>query len=194
MAEQPDPPARGGDLLRYGRASAELESRPELHLQWASTGDRAVRRALMRSPQLPPEAAELVVATRRSGMHTLGSNPVAPVELLARNPSARRRRAAVDEVLPDGPDQLLRDPNREELVDLGSGTVDLMLARAPGLEPATAVALAARADPALDPWAAALLVARFGAPVRDALADRMGADRRRAVAALSALAEQSVRR
>src|SRR5687768_3633597 len=79
---------RGDDLLRYGWASAAIDAHPELHRAWAETGDRAVRRALMRSPALPPDVAGLIVATRRSGMHTLGSNPETPIELLADNPSA----------------------------------------------------------------------------------------------------------
>ena len=180
----------GPELLRYGWASAALDAHPELHLAWAGTADRAVRRALMRSPELPPEAAELVVATRRSGMHTLGANPVAPPELLERNPSARRRRETVDELLRSGLAASVRDPNRQELIELGSGTVDLALAHARGLSAASAERLAARSDPVLDPWAMAVLVERFGEAVWAAHAAHASAVRRRAVAALSVRAEQ----
>ena len=180
----------GDDLLRYGWASAALDAHPELHLPWAGTVDRAVRRALMRSPSLPPEAAELVVATRRSGMHTLGANPAAPLELLARNPSARRRRGAVGEVLPKGLADARRRPNRPTLVELGNGTVDLVLANAPSLSRRTAVSLAERWDPLLDPWSAAVLVERFGEPVWEALVAHVGGARRRAVTALSVRAAE----
>lgn len=176
----------GDDLLRYGRASAALETDPSRHEAWATTGDRAVRRALMRSPVLPPHVAEAIVENRRSGMHTLGANPVAPIELLASNPGARRRRAAVDEVLPGGLDEARAHPDRDELVALGSGTVDLVLARAEALSEATAVALASRRDPPLDPWAAAVLVERFGQPVRDAFEAHASRSRQAAVRALSA--------
>ena len=192
-ARSEDPARQGPDgpeLLRYGWASAALDAHPELHLPWAGTAERAVRRALMRSPALPPEAAELVVATRRSGMHTMGSNPAAPLELLERNPSARRRRAAVDELLPGGLDEARRHPNRAELVELGNGTVDLVLAHAPGLERSSARALASRRDPVLDPWSAAVLVERFGDPVWDALTARVRGARRRAVTALSVRAAE----
>jgi hypothetical protein len=187
-AEDADPARLGPDgseLLRYGWASAALDAHPELHLPWAGTGDRAVRRAVMRSPSLPSEAAELVVATRRSGMHTLGANPVAPVELLERNPSARRRRAAVLELLPGGLDEARRNPDRPELVELGNGTVDLVLAHAPELSPEVARLLVARTDPLLDPWSAAVLVERYGAPVWRTWTAHVRGERRRAVAALS---------
>lgn len=180
----------GDDLLRYGWASAALDAHPELHLPWAGTADRAVRRALMRSPSLPREAAELVVATRRSGMHTLGANPAAPSDLLERNPSARRRRAAVDEELPKGLDDARGRPNRPTLVELGNGTVDLVLAHAPSLRRGTAVSLAERRDPVLDPWSAAVLVERFGEPVWEALAAHVRGARRRAVTALSVRAAE----
>jgi hypothetical protein len=172
------------DLLRYGRASAALEADPALHAAWATTSDRAVRRAIMRSPLLTADVAEAVVATRRSGMHTLGANPAAPIELLASNPGARRRRAAVDEVLPGGLDEAAARPNRAALVELGSGTVDLVLARAEGLGEATALALAARTDPPLDPWVAAVLVERYGDPAREAFEAHASRSRRAAVRTL----------
>jgi len=180
----------GDELLRFGWASAALDAHPKLHLPWAGTADRAVRRALMRSPSLPREAAELVVATRRSGMHTLGANPAAPLELLERNPSARRRRDAVAEVLPKGLADARRRPNRPTLVELGNATVDLVLAHSPSLRHPTAVALAERRDPALDPWTAAVLVERFGEPVWEALTSHVRGSRRRAVTSLSVRAAE----
>lgn len=156
------------DLRRYGEASADLEADPGLHRAWARATDRAVRRALLRSPALPPEVAATIVGARRSGMHTLGDNPVAPIELLADNPGARRRRDRLDEVLPGGLDDVRADPNRPELVALGSGTVDLVLAHGGTLDEATAVALASRPSPPVDPWSLALLAGRFGELVWDA--------------------------
>jgi hypothetical protein len=159
---------RQPELLRFGWASAVLDAHPELHLSWADAIDRAVRRALMRSPRLPPEAAELIVATRRSGMHTLGANPVAPAGLLAGNPGAQRRRAAVEACLPEGLDGASRRPDDPGLAALGSPTVDLVLARSPALDPTTAARLAGRSRPAVDPWVLAVLAARYGARVRAA--------------------------
>jgi len=178
------------DLLRYGEASATLEADPSLHEAWATSTDRAVRRAVLRSPAITAEVAGLVLATRRSGMHTLGANPAAPADLLDANPGAQRRRAAVDALLPDGLAAARRRPNRPDLVALGSPTVDLVLARAPSLDEPTAVALAARTDPPADPWVLAVLASRFGDPVRDALAGAAPA-RRRAVARLLDRAERT---
>jgi hypothetical protein len=178
----------GSDLLRFGWASAVLDAHPQLLLPWAGSDDRTVRRAVMRSPDLTEEAAELVVATRRSGMHTLGANPAAPIELLARNPGAWRRRQAIDEVVPGGLAEVAASPDRPALVDLGSPTVDLAVARAAALDEAQALRLAARADPPIDPWVAAVLVERFGAPVWEALRTHAASGRLAAVAALSSRA------
>ena len=65
-------------------------------------------------------------------------------------------------LLPGGIADVERDPNRADLVDAGSGTVDLALARASGTTPETARRLAERPEPAVDPWVLALLGARFG--------------------------------
>jgi hypothetical protein len=178
---------RGSDLLRYAWASAALDAHPELHAAWAGTEDRAVRRALMRSPQLTPEAAELLVETRRSGMHTLGANPAAPVELLERNPGALGRRTRLDRVLTDGLRTVTRDP-RAALVELGSGTVDLVLARADALTDATARLLASRRQPPVDPWVLAVLVDRFGDGVWRAASGHASRSRLTATAALSSRA------
>jgi hypothetical protein len=173
------------DHVRYALASQELLDDPSLHREWATSADRARRRAVMRSPSITPDVAELVVATGRTGMHTMGANPEVPIELLDRNPSARRRHERIDAVLAGGLADLRRGPNRPELVALGSGTVDLALALAPGLQEAVAVALAERTDPTADALTLALLVQRFGVPVRDAVARHASRERRRAVEALA---------
>lgn len=170
------------DLLRYGWASALLEMRADLMAVWAQSEDRARRRAVMRSPELDPATAEAVIAVRRSGMHTLGANPEAPIDLLAANPGARRRRAAVDAALPDGLGRL-DEADPEEMVALGSPTVDLALARRAQLDEATAIALASRAHPVPDPWVLAIVADRHGAAVEHAVAG-LAAGRRHAVAAL----------
>jgi hypothetical protein len=169
------------ELRRYGEASAELEDEPELHHEWAGSEDRAIRRALMRSPALPPEAAERIVETRRSGMHTMGSNPTVPIELLADNPGARRRRERVTEAAPGGPDEVSTHPNRLRYVQVGSPTLDLVLARSDSLTLQTAVALAGREDPPADPWVLAILIARFGEPVEATVHSTASAGRRAAV-------------
>ncbi len=177
------------DLLRFGWASAVLERFPRLHLDWATSPDRAVRRAIMRSPDLPPIAAEAVVAARRSGLHTLGGNPVAPAELLHRNPGAQRRRRAVDQALgADGLRGAERRPDRPGLVDVGSATVDLVLARSDRLGLATAQQLVGRTSPRPDPWVLARLAARFGDPLWSVVEGSVPADRRRAAAALAEVA------
>ena len=170
------------DLLRYAEASADLEERPELHEQWAHREDRAVRWALMRSPALTEHVAEALVETRRSGMHTLGSNPRTPVELLDSNPGARRRRERVLAVAPGGLDEVTAHPNRQRYVEVGSPTLDLVLARAGSLRRSTAIALAERADPPVDPWVLAILVARFGDPIRS-IVDRTASSARRSATA-----------
>jgi hypothetical protein len=142
------------DLRRYAEASAALERDPSLHEAWARSPDRAVRRALMRSPALAADVAATIVGVRRTGMHTLGSNPVAPAVLLEGNPGAQRRRAAVDALLPGGLADVERDPNRLELVELRSPTVDLVLAHAAGLDERTAAALLERG---VDPYVRSLL-------------------------------------
>lgn len=173
------------DLLRYGWASAVLERHPDLHLAWATTPDRAVRRAVMRSPDLPPIAAEALVAVRHSGMHTLGANPVAPPALLVHNPGARRRRQLVDRALGgDGLAAPVRRPNDPALLTAASATVDLMVTRASRLDLSTARRLAGRSDPRPDPWVLARLGSRFGAPVWDVVDDAVPAERRRAARAL----------
>lgn len=172
------------DLLRFGQASADLDERPERHDEWAETTDRAIRRALMRSPRLTPAVAERIVETRRSGMHTLGSNPLTPDALLDSNPGARRRRERVLDAAPGGLDEVTAHPNRRRYVEAGSPTLDLVLARARGLRPATARALAGRRHPPPDPWVLAILVARFGADVDEILDRAASAQRRRAVAVL----------
>lgn len=138
-----------------------------------------MRRALMRSPALPDEVAERIVETRRSGMHTLGSNPAAPAELLADNPGARRRRERIARAAPGGLEEIAEHPNRSRYVELGSPTVDLVLAHAEGLRADTAEALATRDDPWADPWVLAILVARFGERLSAVVADVVPAQRRR---------------
>lgn len=152
------PPAPG--LHRYGWASARLDLEPELLMVWAATEDRDLRRAVMRSPELERAAAELVVATRRSGMHTLGMNPAAPVDLLRSNPGARRRRARLLELVPGGLDEVRATPGTPHQIAAGSPTVDLVLARHRSLPSGAAEALLGRSDPPVDPWVAAQLVAR----------------------------------
>lgn len=154
------------ELLRFGWASAALQFHPQLHHDWADSEDRALRRAVMRSPELPAESAERLVAHRRSGMHTLGANPAAPIELLGSNPSALRRRLAVDEVAPGGVVEIRSHPDRPGLIELGSPSVDLVLATSPALDEHHAETLASRVDPPADPWIAALLIARFGDRIR----------------------------
>jgi hypothetical protein len=127
-------------------------------------------------------------------MHTLGANPMTPVELLGANPSARRRRTAVDEAAPGGVETIERRPNRVAVLSLGSPTVDLVLANAPTLDLRHAELLAARTEPALDPWSAALLVARFGTAVRDRLARHANRTRTAAADGLAPVAEQWVER
>jgi hypothetical protein len=156
---------RGDDLVRYGWASAVLDHHPELLLPWATATDRAVRRAVMRSPALGPIEASALVATRRTGMHTLGANPATPIDLLRDNPGARRRRAAVDAVLPCGLAAVEDDPNDRRLTDLGSGTVDLAVARAGRLSVETARRLIERDRPPVDPWVLAVLGTRTGEEV-----------------------------
>jgi hypothetical protein len=172
------------DLVRYAEASADLDERPELHEQWAHAEDRAVRRALMRSPALTEHVAQALVETRRSGMHTLGSNPRAPIELLRSNPGARRRRERVLAAAPGGLDEVAAHPNRRRYVELGSPTVDLVLARAASLELDTAASLAERSDPPADPWVLAILVARFGDPIQGLVGSTASSARRSATAKL----------
>lgn len=169
------------ELLRYGETSADLEDDPTLHHALAQSEDRAVRRALMRSPALPPEVAELIVETRRSGMHTLGSNPVAPIELLADNPGARKRRELVTAAAPGGIDEVDEKPDRDRYREVGSPTLDLVIARSAALELDTAVALAGRNHPPVDPWVLALLIARLGDPVADIVTTTASRSRRAAV-------------
>lgn len=175
MTEQVAP-----DLLRYGWASAALEARPALLLEWAGHVDTAIRRAVMRSPRLSPEAAELVIATRRSGLHTLGSNPRTPIELIEDRPGAMRRRRDIEGAGADDLDRVAADPNHERYVALGSPTVDLVLARSAQLDERTATALVRRASPAVDPWVAAVLWSRFGEEVRDVIGDELSGERLRA--------------
>lgn len=179
---------RRPELLRFGWASAALQFHPVLHQDWAESEDRALRRAVMRSPALPPEVAEQLVAHRRSGMHTLGSNPAAPIELLGSNPSALRRRRAIDRAAPAGPIDIVSHPNRAELIELGSPTVDLLLAGAPALDDRHAEMLAGRTDPPADPWTIALLVARFGDRVGRCAAAHSSRARMRAADRLAATA------
>ncbi len=169
------------DLLRYGWASAAIAARPDLLLEWAGHPDTAIRRAVMSSPRLSPEAAELVVATRRSGLHTLGSNPLTPIELIEDRPGAMRRRRAVEAAGADDLDGVADDPNHERYVELGSPTVDLVLARSTRLDEHTAHALVGRSAPTVDPWVAAVLWSQFGDPLRDAIERGLSGGRRRAV-------------
>ncbi|MGY6501190.1 MAG: hypothetical protein ACXIVQ_09915 [Acidimicrobiales bacterium] len=179
---------RGTDLARFGWASAALSAHPHLLHPWSATSDRAVRRALMRSPHLTAEAARRIVEVRRSGMHTLGSNPATPAELLEDNPGALRRRRAVDAVLPDGIAGLADHVDPEALVALGSPTVDLALACARTTDLDTAVGLAARTSPPADPWVLAVLLDRFGGPADEALGSHVARARRQATVALAAYA------
>lgn len=170
-------PSISPELLRYGWISAALDLRPSLAWDWADAEDRAVRRAVMRSPELEPATAERVVATRRSGLHTLGSNPRTPIHLIAGRPGAMRRRAALDAAGALDLDVVEEAPNRAELVALGSPTIDLVLARSARLDESTADALATRPHPVVDPWVAARLLHRFGAPMHERL--RPGSSRQR---------------
>ena len=179
---------RGDDLLRYGWASAVLEHHPELHLPWATSGDRAVRRAVMRSPALRPHEAAALVGSRRTGMHTLGANPAAPIELLDDNPGAQRRRAAIERVVPGGLADVRRDPDDPRLAGLDSGTIDLVVARAPDLRPETATRLAERTTPPVDPWVLAVLGARCDGPLWRVVQRAVSPARLRAARALAALA------
>ena len=77
-------------------------------------------------------------------MHTLGANPAAPIELLGSNPSALRRRLAVDEVAPGGVVEIRSHPDRPGLIELGSPSVDLVLATSPALDEHHAETLASR--------------------------------------------------
>lgn len=77
-----------------------------------------------------------------------------------RSPALPPDVAATDRVAPGGIDRIRDDPNRPALVELGSGTVDLAVARAPSLDEATAVLLA---DPPADPWVLAVLFDRYDA-------------------------------
>lgn len=168
------------DLLRYGWASAAIETRPELLSEWAGHPDTAIRRAVMRSPQLTEAAAELVVATRRSGLHTLGSNPLTPIELIEARPAALRRRHALESAGADDLGRVAADPNHIGHVELGSPTIDLVLARSERLDADSAAALAGRSSPRVDPWVAAVLWDRFGDAVRDVIRSELSAERLRA--------------
>ncbi len=170
------------DLLRYGWASAALDAEPALLLTWAGHPDAAIRRAVMRSPRLSEPAAELVVATRRSGLHTLAANPACPRPLLAGRPAALRRHDALTRAL-DGRSlqDVSEDPHPERWIPLASPTLDLVLASSPHLDGEAARALATRRDRPVDPWVGALLVARSGPELRADLATRLGAEARRAV-------------
>lgn len=185
------PPSTG--LTRYGWASARLDLEPGLLHHWADHEDRSIRRAVMRSPELDPESAELLVATRRSGMHTMGLNPVAPLELLGSNPGARRRRRRLLQAVPGGLDDVQHDPGGPGQVAAGSPTLDLALARHPDLPAAAAFDLLERATPPVDPWVGALLAVRCRMPA-DELPSRWSADRRRSSRALFAAAEAFVAR
>ena len=176
MTEQVAP-----DLLRYGWASAAIDAQPDLMVQWADHPDTAIRRAVMRSTHLSAEVAELVVATRRSGLHTLGSNPLTPIELIDGRPGALRRRRAIEHAGADDLDRVMTDPNHESFLELGSPTIDLVLARSVHLDERIAADLAARAAPRVDPWVAALLWVRFGDTVRDTLRREQSDERNRAV-------------
>lgn len=170
------------DLLRFGWASAALDAEPELLLTWAGHPDASIRRAVMRSPRLSEPAAELVVATRRSGLHTLGANPACPRHLLAGRPAALRRHDALTRAL-DGRSlqDVSVDPDPERWIRLASPTLDLVLAASTHLDDDAALALATRRDRPVDPWVGALLVARSGPELRARLATRLGAEARRAV-------------
>lgn len=190
MTEQPNPSQREligmtetvtPDLLRYGWASAAIEARPELLVEWAGHPDTAIRRAVMRSPQLTEAAAELIVATRRSGLHTLGSNPLTPIELIEDRPGALRRRHAIESAGADDLGRVAEHPNRERFREVGSPTIDLVLARSERLDADGAAALARRSSPWVDPWVAAVLWDRFGNAVRDTIERGLSGERRRAV-------------
>lgn len=188
-----DPTAPSSGLARYGWASARLDLEPGLLHDWADHEDRSIRRAVMRSPDLDPESAELLVATRRSGMHTLGMNPSVPVALLSSNPGARRRRSRLLRSVPGGLDDVQRHPGGPGQVAAGSPTVDLALARHPDLPPAAAFELLERSSPPADPWVGSLLAVRCRMPA-DELPTRWSAERRHSTRRLVAAAEAFVDR
>lgn len=179
----------GSPAARLAWASAVLAAHPALAAAFAGADDPHTRRAVLRLPDLPLDVAAAVVATRASGMHTLARNPYLPLDLAGETPSKRRRRAPIEDLLGDAPGRLRHDPSlHAAAVDLGSGTVDLLLVAAPALAEEVAVALAGRSRPPVDGWVLAVLVERFGLPTWRAAREAASSDRRAAAAEHSPLA------
>lgn len=173
----------GSPESRLAWTSAVLEAHPDVARVLSGAEDAAVRRAVLRLPGLPLDVAAEVVATRRSGLHTLARNPDLPLDLAGATPSKRRRRAPIEELVGDDSSVLLGDGSlHARAVELGSGTLDLVLTRSPELTETNACALAGRTGPPADGWVLAALVERFGEPVWEAARPAASPARRAAAA------------